>query len=71
MWETVPWEEFGIPKLDLGFEDHRPQALCKGRLPWSYCKKCGLVRLKNEPSIKAWKLGCNWDDILKSRGILQ
>lgn len=29
-------------------------------LHWSYCANCGLVRLKNEASLRALKAPCVW-----------
>lgn len=32
------------------------------KLPWQFCQKCGLVRLRNPFSEWASKMGCNNED---------
>lgn len=67
MWETVPWEPIGHVKRDLTRVAHTVIHIkC---IPWAVCRHCRLALLRNEPSEYAWRLGCNWKDILKSRGM--
>lgn len=37
-------------------------------LPWEVCSRCGLIALRNEPTEKAIRLGCDYKNILKQRG---
>lgn len=32
------------------------------RLPWSFCKRCGLLNLRNDLSAWSVKVGCNAHD---------
>lgn len=33
------------------------------RLPWPYCKRCGLIALRNEPTRRALREPCEtWED---------
>jgi hypothetical protein len=32
------------------------------KLPWSYCRKCGLISLKTPITAWATKKGCNYHD---------
>ena len=41
------------------FESHVSTPM-GGKLPWRYCKHCGLVFLKNDISRLCVKLGCNY-----------
>ena len=41
-------------------EPHAPVKL--RRLPWPFCRFCGLLFLKNEPTAESIKLGCNWKE---------
>ena len=43
------------------YEAHKPIIICR-RFPALRCAWGGLVYLKNEPSIRAIKLGCNYRD---------
>jgi hypothetical protein len=67
MWTTVPYESIGEAKPDLSFIGHVPKNFKSPKLPWPYCRHCGLVRLRNRASELAWKWGCNWKDIEKVR----
>lgn len=31
------------------------------------CKRCGLTRLRNKPSERAWRDGCGWREKAKQR----
>lgn len=40
-----------------------PHSFVNGKwMPWSFCNSCGLVRLKNERTNLAIKLGCNYKE---------
>lgn len=43
------------------FDAHKPVILCR-RFPIMRCAWCGLVYLKNDITVKAIKLGCNYAD---------
>lgn len=43
------------------YEAHEPVKKYRS-IPWLVCKWCGLMYLRNEPTRKAIKLGCNWRD---------
>jgi hypothetical protein len=60
MWVTVsPWDI--NDKIPYVFEEHKPVKLYK-RIPWLVCKNCGLIYLRNDLTLKAIRLGCNWRD---------
>ena len=41
---------------------YEPHAFTLKIFNWRYCSKCGLMALRNKPSQKAVKLGCNWEE---------
>ena len=37
----------------------------KAKIPYNYCRKCGLIRLNNKISLKAASIGCvKYTDII-------
>jgi len=43
---------------------HRPVKFpAKCHIPWEYCRKCGLLYLKNDVTRKAIKAPCPSDDV--------
>jgi hypothetical protein len=50
----VPFDEASKPKLRRG-----PHQMAKlKRLPWPYCKRCGLLALKNDVTRRALRAEC-------------
>jgi len=45
--------------LRYTYEPHKP--VKSKAFPWLYCQYCGLLYLKNRPSRRAVKLGCNYN----------
>lgn len=59
-WVTVRWDDIeGSTPTTYRLEPHSPTNFpAKSRIPWPYCRKCGLMYLKNDICQKAIKWGC-------------
>lgn len=50
------------PKGVVGIRPHSLRTLHK-RFPWACCKYCGLVKLNNDATRRALRVGCyRWSD---------
>lgn len=55
--EWVRWDPNDFPAPVIRRGPHNMSGKLK-RLPWAYCKRCGLMALKNDASRKALRAEC-------------